>query len=821
MQHCAVIHWSLRRCITGLRALLILFIWSAAVLACTRTYRGVPATPVSTSLPAAVPQSTPTPLPIPTATATPTAAPAAQIEKGGHALRNGDWDQALAMYGEVLKSASDPQIQSAALLGAGKAYLAAGKYPEAIQTLGTLISQYPQAREVAWAHFYQAQAYSASKDDLSAAQKYLDYLTIRPGVIDSYVLGLRADALFAAGDYAGAANDYRAALQAPSLADGTLLEMKVARSVALSGDLPGAIALYDDLYTRTENENTRALIDLRKGQAYTNLGQVQDAYAAYLDAVNNYPTAYESYSALQALVEAGVTVDELNRGIVDYYAGQYGLAAAALDRYLQKSPPDPGTALYYYGLILQAQGGYAGAIAQWDKLIQNYPDHRYWDDAWEQKGYTQWAYLDQYAEGVKTLLDFVERVPRHPRAGEFVFDAAAAAERGGDLDQAAKLWERVGVEYPNDTRAQRALFLAGISRYRRQDYQGAFLSFQRALSVADNLNDRAAAMLWSAKSLREMGQEGEMRATLEQASTVDPTGYYSVRARDLLNGREPFKLPLAYDLAVDSAAEQLKADEWVRTTFNLPADKDLSGLGNLAQDPYLARGAELWELGLYSEARGEFEQLRSSLQQDAENSYRLTNYLDELGLHRQATLAARQVLALAGMNDATSLGAPAYFNHLRFGTHYNDLILPLAQKYGFHPLFLFSVVRQESLFESFVRSSAEASGLMQIMPATGADIAARLDWPPGYQEVDLYRPMVNLTFGVDYLDAQRRAFDGDLYAVLAAYNGGPGNAQQWLKNANGDADLFLELIRYEETRSYIRGIYEVYTIYRQLYDRSP
>ena len=80
-------------------------------------------------------------------------------------------------------------------------------------------------------------------------------------------------------------------------------------------------------------------------------------------------------------------------------------------------------------------------------------------------------------------------------------------------------------------------------------------------------------------------------------------------------------------------------------------------------------------------------------------------------------MAARQVLDLASLDDATSLSAPAYFNHLRFGTYYSDLIMPLAQKYGFHPLFLFSLIRQESLFESFVRSSADASGLMQIIPS--------------------------------------------------------------------------------------------------------
>jgi len=46
-----------------------------------------------------------------------------------------------------------------------------------------------------------------------AAQAYLQYLAMRPGVIDGYVLDLRGDALFAGGDYAGAANDFQAAVK--------------------------------------------------------------------------------------------------------------------------------------------------------------------------------------------------------------------------------------------------------------------------------------------------------------------------------------------------------------------------------------------------------------------------------------------------------------------------------------------------------------------------------------------------------------------------------------------------------------------------------
>ena len=111
-------------------------------------------------------------------------------------------------------------------------------------------------------------------------------------------------------------------------------------------------------------------------------------------------------------------------------------------------------------------------------------------------------------------------------------------------------------------------------------------------------------------------------------------------------------------------------------------------------------------------------------------------------------------------------------------------------------------------------------GLMQIVPSTGATIVSQIGWPEDYSASDLLRPKVNLTLGVDYLNSQRNYFD-DIFVALAAYNAGPGNAAIWKSIAGEDKDLFLEVIRYRETRNYIKGIYEIFAIYRRLYGRTP
>jgi soluble lytic murein transglycosylase len=147
------------------------------------------------------------------------------------------------------------------------------------------------------------------------------------------------------------------------------------------------------------------------------------------------------------------------------------------------------------------------------------------------------------------------------------------------------------------------------------------------------------------------------------------------------------------------------------------------------------------------------------------------------------------------------------------------LILAEEEQYGLDPLFMFSVIRQESLFEGFIRSTAGAHGLMQIIQPTGAQIAGELNWPPNYSEEDLHRPNVSIRFGAYYLDKNRDLLGGSIYGTLAAYNAGPGNALVWKELAGDDPDLLLEVVRFQETRDYIRFIYEIYSTYRNLYGR--
>lgn len=774
--------------------------------------------PIATVTPSNTPGPTPTHTPLPTSTPLPSTAPVVRIDTGDRALFFGDYDTAREQYRAAFTDATEDGIKAAALWGMGRTELADGRYQEAIHALNTLINSYPDSTYAARAYFLIGQAHDGLKEYSQAADAYNTYSTRVPGVLDGYVQVYRGDALNAAGNYTEAQNAYNAALAAPRLDDGMELQIKIAEARASFGDYAGALTLYDQIFAATTNDYIRAQMDYYAGKAHAQLGQTQESHTRYLHTVENYPLSYYSYLALVALVDAEVTVDDLDRALVDYHAGQYDVALAAFDRYLAANPINDGTPHYYRALTLRDLQRTQDAIDEFDYFIKSAPEHPHIVDAWEEKAFLEWAVQNNYEAAIQTLLKFVSTYPASPSAPAFLMNAARVTERSGKLEEAALTWERIADEYSTSPSASDALFLAGIVRYRLNDYAKALVTFQRDLQLSTKAEDTARAHLWIGKVQQQLGDNASAQASWQQGQAADPAGYYSLRARDLLVGRTPFETPASTNLNPDLAQERKDAEAWVRLTFNLPPGTDLTGPGALAQDARFIRGTELWELGMYGEARDEFEALRESVTTDPISSFRLANHLVEIGLYRSAVFAAREVLTAAGLDSqSASLTAPAYFNHLRYGLYYHDLIIAEAQRYGLDPLFMFSVIRQESLFEGFVSSTAGAHGLMQIIPDTGTQIAVDIAWPPDYASADLYRPIVSVRFGAYYLAQNRDRLDGNLYAGLAAYNAGPGNAIAWRDLAGNDPDLLVEVIRFQETRDYIRYIYEIYSTYRTLY----
>jgi soluble lytic murein transglycosylase len=797
---------------------ILLGLWLAAALTACSLFPNFPTLPPGWTV---TPSQTFTPAATFTPTITPTPLPQARVGVADHELFNGDFENALIHYQTAYQDSPDPLIREAAKWGEVRVYFAQEKYEETITAIQALIAEFPSSVQLGQAYFLQGLSQSRLNNYQAAADSWQLYLSLRPGYLDSHTQELRGDALFLLGNYAEALPAYKAAIQAPHLGDAALLDMKVASTYAELGDVTSALALYDGVAARATNDYIKAQAAYETGLVYQANGQTEESLGKFRLSVEDYPLSYYAYLSLIELINAGVEVDDLDRGLVDFFAGQYDVAIAAFIRYIAANPAHDGTAYYFLAQSYNSIGDYNSAVGTYTTFITDYPTHPRWGDAWGEKAFIEWYNNSDHSIAAQTLLDFAQQVPNTDLTLEYLMSAARILERDEQYDRALEIWARVANEYPGTEDAATAVFLMGVIYYRQQNYTAALDSFNRSLSISTSANDKARAHLWIGKSHKQLGNNEEGLNAWRAAQTQDSGGYYSERARDLLNELPPFTPPQSLNLNQDITRLRGDADSWMRLTFNLTAETDLTGLGTLATDWRIIRGTEFWQMGLYEEARTEFENLREEISADAVATYRLTNYLVDLGVYRSAIFAARQVLTLAGLDEHTeSMMAPPYFGYIRYGTYYSDLVLPAAQENGFDPLFLFSVIRQESLFEGFVNSSAGARGLMQIVPTTGAEIVSQVGWPQNYHEDDLYRPIVSVKFGSHYLANYRDYLNHDLYAILAAYNSGPGNASAWQELAGDDQDLYLESVRFEETRNYIRNIYEIFVVYKRLYGGS-
>ncbi len=742
--------------------------------------------------------------------------PALRNDAARLALANGDWELAEREFERVISDSNDPSLIGEALFGLGDALLRDERLAEARTLLSESITSYPDHVRVPSALILRAQANSLLGDPDSAAADYELYLSENPGVIDLYVEEWLGDVLRRASRPLDAVSHYQAAILAPGQSNVLGLRIKIGRAYMEAGEFEPALEQFDQVYTQVTDPATKASMNLLAGEALEMQGDLDGLYSRYLDSFENFPAAFDTYVGLIRLVEDGVPVDDFQRGLVDYYAGAYQPAVAAFDRVLATAPS--AAAYYYRGLSHLGLGSPIPALQDLEAATLNYPLDPIWPEAMMSRARTEWAWLDRYTSAVDTYLEIANAQPQSAMAVDALFAAGRTAERSNDLARAAEIWLRLAEEYAGNPLAPDGAFEAGIVRYRLGDYAGAELAFQQSLELASNTAQMARANLWIGKSRQAYEDTDGAQTAWAAARDADPTGYYSLRGEHLLEGAPPFEDSGAFNFSTDLEAEQRAAEEWMREIFLFEGQAPMDELGPvLASDPRLGRGLELWNLGMPEESRAERSALRSSLVDDPENTYRLMHTLLDLGLYREAIIASRQILNHAGLDDAATQQAPIYFNRIRFGPYFGDLILPEAARYGFDGLFLLSVVRQESLFEGFATSSAAAHGLMQVIPSTGESIAGQLGWPEGYETSDLYRPFVSVRFGTYYLNAQQERFDGDLYAALAAYNGGPGNAIAWKELAADDADLFLEIIRFAETHRYIQVIYEVFEIYKLLY----
>jgi len=757
--------------------------------------------------------------PKPTRTPTPTVSNL--LAEADKALFSGDIDRAQQLYQQAFEQSDDEEQKSEALYGVGRCFFTRREFNSAIDAFNRILGQYPNADILPATYFMVGESYTKISNFQQAANAYEKYAQLEQSILKDTAYTLQGDTAMASSDYNQAILAYQNALQANPGGRVDYLNLQIGKAYDQLENYTTAIQYYLSVYETSQDDLTKSTANLLAGQAYKMMGRDEEAYARFLDSVVQFPRAFDSYTALTILVGDNVPVNEFHRGLVNYYAGSYDAAISAFDRYLNSEPEDnDGSAHYFKGLSHYFRGDYGDAIAEYEIMINNYPGNIYWAAAWDEKAHVQWVNLNQSSRAVETYLNFVSSSPTSAEAPAYLFEAGRVSERAGNLEEAAGIWQRMMDEYPSAEISYRGLFLAGISYYRLEQYEQALSIFQRTLVLGTTPREKARAYVWLGKCYSKLENIEESAHMWEMGSLADPTNYYSIRANELLEGKDIFDVSGSLDFGYDLNLEKPEAEQWLRTTFNLPEETDLGDLGELANDPRLQRIRALCEIGRYMDAVNEAERMRNEFQTDVIKSYRLMNFLLDLDLYQPAVYLARNILDNAGLDDLSSLTAPIFFTHVRFGAYFRDLVVPISNEYGLNPLIFYALIRQESMFNPYITSSAGASGLAQIMPDTAKDNVDRLKWPQDFENSDLVLGKINLSLGAFYLNRMNSYFSGNLQAALAAYNAGPGNSETWLNLSGGDPDLFLEIIRFEETQNYLMQITEFLNIYKLVYTRQ-
>ena len=313
-----------------------------------------------------------------------------------------------------------------------------------------------------------------------------------------------------------------------------------------------------------------------------------------------------------------------------------------------------------------------------------------------------------------------------------------------------------------------AAWTAGLASWMKQDYPRAaqYFAWAPQSPYADPWL-RSASSYWCARTLMRTGHYKDVSAWLRE-SARSPRSFYGLIATRTLGARFHF--------------------DWNGASFTNEHHMVLD------KYPGAVRALKLAQAGQMDMARIELAML------DEKASRVWRNALSALAANALKPDAALQIASLLDNPTTESMDTALY---------------PLApwepeDGYRLDPALINAFIRQESRFKpAATNKTSGATGLLQLMPRT----AQSLDNNTGKDR--LKNPQTSISLGQKYLESLLEDNDGNLFEAAIAYNAGPGNLSNW-KNRFADIDddlLFIELIPYRETRSYVERVMANYWIY--------
>ena len=742
------------------------------------------------------------------------------LQRAENLLRDGYLDEALAAFRQLLsrgEAAAADRAQAALRLG--QAALQAGDFQAARDEFDALIARFPDSGPAHQAYFLRGDAKLGLSRWQAAINDYETYLKLRPGLIDSYAHERIADARIALSQTDAALRSYQQSLASGrALLPQLILREKLAR-IAISLSQPDlALAQYDAVLEVARNAPYRAEIAFAAAQTLLEAGREEAGLARMQVVFNGYPGTSFAYQAARALLEAGVALEPYKLGKSAFTAGDLEQAVSAFEAVVTSNEPAAAIPAELYLLLGRAyrQIGKQGAAAvAFQRIIDRYPQDPLFGDALLERGRSRFLAGDVPSAiaiylGIADSYSQLERV-----AGEALWRAGYLHHTRGESARARDIFSRLARDYPQHELSANGMTIAAEAALSAEDWQLAERLYDQVASLT-RADEKAEAHLWTGRLAARRGDHEAASKSFQAAIDAASDSFFAARADDFLHGRAMFQRPAELRFDFDFEADVGAAEAWLRATFAIEQGGPLWRLSDeLAADARMIRGRELLALGAYEDAAAEFDDLVDEARdnRDPVASYQLALHLRGLGVYRESIVAAANLINASGQG---SLRTPPFIARLRFPAYYLDPILRAANERGLDPLLMLSIIRLESLFNTFATAAAGEKGLMQVIPGTAQYIAEQLAWQD-YQHSDLFRPYAGIAFGAYYIDEQLRVFDQNPVVALAAYNAGPGRAYQWNADADGDPERFMKAISIDWTRKYVEYTYRNYNIYRALY----
>ena len=166
--------------------------------------------------------------------------------------------------------------------------------------------------------------------------------------------------------------------------------------------------------------------------------------------------------------------------------------------------------------------------------------------------------------------------------------------------------------------------------------------------------------------------------------------------------------------------------------------------------------------------------------------------------------------------DASIVAKAWDYLSLRLPNAYSEYFNAALQNLNISKTFAMAIARQESAWNPMAQSSANARGLMQLLPST-AKLTVENNQLPYQGEQDLFKPLNNIVLGTAHLNELNGKYPNNRILIAAAYNAGANRVEKWLSRANGKLalDEFVASIPFYETRGYVQNVV-TYDFYYQI-----